>query len=450
MKRTLSATAVAATAIATMGIGEAIAGDFEARLSVSAESRFYTQEPQYHDQTDIYVQPSVAIEPELDYRFENGADRLTFVGFGRYDPNDTRRTHADIREAYWLHEGDGWDTVIGINRVFWGVTESRHLVNIINQIDGVEDIDNEDFLGEPMINLNVDSGFGRFGFYVMPGFRERTFVEDDARLRGPLPVDESRSEIEGDWDEASVDFAVRYENTFGAADIGLSYFHGISREPWLAPRLNSPFPLLERLVNNYLEDQDEFGDLQDLRDAVCDVADCDDGLISELGDLVLAPRYDKIDQFGIDMQAAEGDWLFKLESILRFGHGDPIFAAVGGVEYTFFDVGESGVDVGLLGEYLYDSRDPDRIDVPPTVFDNDVFIGSRIAFNDAGSTTILGGATIDVDNQEIAASIEASTRIVDNLMVGLEGRFFFNEASKGLLSSVAKDDFVNLRMTWSF
>ena len=450
MKKTLMASAMAAAASLTYGAGAAMAGDFEARLAVSAESRFYTQEPQYDDQTQIYVQPSVAVEPELDYRFENGTDRLTFVGFGRYDPNDTRRTHVDVREAYWLHEGDGWDSLIGINRVFWGVTESRHLVNIVNQIDGVEDIDNEDFLGEPMINLNIDSGFGRFGFYVMPGFRERTFVEDDARLRGPLPIDESRSEIEGDWDKKSVDFALRYENTFGPADIGLSYSHGISREPWLTPRVNSPFPLLEDAVNDYLADQNSFDDLDDLRDSVCDVIDCDGGLISELGDLVLAPRYDKIDQIGLDLQAAQGDWLFKLESMVRFGHAQTIFAAVGGFEYTFFDVGETGADVGLLAEYLFDSRDPDRIDVPPTIYDNDVFVGSRIALNDIGSTNLLGGAVVDVDNQEIAASIEASTRIVDNLVLGVEGRFFFNEASKGLLSSVAKDDFVNLRMTWSF
>lgn len=448
-KRILSVSISGATAL--LAAGAAQAGDFEARLSLSAESRFYVEEPRYPSQDNTYVQPSIVVEPELDYRFENGEDRLTFVGFGRYDTVDHNRTHADIREAYWLHEGDGWDTVIGINRVFWGVTESRHLVNVINQVDGVEDIDGEDFLGQPMINLNVDSDFGRFGFYVLPGFRERTFVGDDDRLRGPLPVDESRSEIEGSWDEASVDFAVRYENTFGPADLGLSYFHGISREPWMAPRVNSDFGFIENIANSWLEDQNSIGDLQDLRDAVCDVADCDDGVIGSFSELVLAPRYEKIDQFGVDMQAAQGNWLFKFEGLVRFGHGDsPIFAAVGGTEYTFFDVGESGIDVGLLGEYLYDSRDTDRIDVPQTIFENDVFLGSRIAFNDIGGTSILGGATVDVDSQEIAASIEMSTRIVDNLSASIVGRFFLNEEEDSLLYTISKDDFINLRLTYSF
>ena len=442
-----SLAALSAALLLSASAGSAWAGEFDWGFSITAENRFYLEEPRFRTQDDIFFQPSVAIEPELDYRFENGEDRLTFVGFGRVDPQDDKRTHADIREAYWLHEGDGWDTVIGINRVFWGVTESRHLVNIINQVDGVEDIDGEDFLGEPMINLNIDSDFGRFGFYVLPGFRERTFVDGDSRLRGPLPVDE----IEGSWDEASVDFALRYENSFGPADIGLSYFHGISREPWLAPRFNSRFSILENIANGFLSNQNSRSDLQDLQEGVCEVIDCDDGLLDNVGELVLAPRYDKIDQFGLDMQAAQGDWLFKLESLVRFGHdGGAIFAAVGGAEYTFFDVGESGVDVGILGEYNFDSRDSDRIDVPPTIFDNDIFIGSRIAINDIGSTNILGGALVDLDNQEIAASIEASTRVVDNLTLGLDGRFFLNDKPKSLLSTISNDDFVNVKMTWSF
>ena len=88
--------------------------------------------------------------------------------------------------------------------------------------------------------------------------------------------------------------------------------------------------------------------------------------------------------------------------------------------------------------------------MPQTIFENDVFVGSRIAFNDVGGTSILGGATVDVDHQEIAASIEMSTRVVDNLSVGVIGRFFLNEEEDSLLSTISKDDFVNLRLTYSF
>ena len=41
----------------------------------------------------------------------------------------------------------------GVRRVFWGVAESNHLVDVINQTDAIENPDQEDKLGQPMLNL---------------------------------------------------------------------------------------------------------------------------------------------------------------------------------------------------------------------------------------------------------------------------------------------------------
>ena len=57
-----------------------------------------------------------------------------------------------------------------------GVTESRHLVDVLNQVDGVEDIDEEDRLGQPMINISTQRDWGSVDLFVLPGFRERTFA----------------------------------------------------------------------------------------------------------------------------------------------------------------------------------------------------------------------------------------------------------------------------------
>ena len=43
--------------------------------------------------------------------------------------------------------------LVGAAKVFWGTAESRHLVDIINQTDAVEDIDEEDKLGQPMVKV---------------------------------------------------------------------------------------------------------------------------------------------------------------------------------------------------------------------------------------------------------------------------------------------------------
>jgi hypothetical protein len=62
--------------------------------------------------------------------------------------------------------------LLGANKVFWGVTESRHLVDIINQTDLVEDIDEEQNLGQPMVNLLLQRDWGQLDFYLKPWFRE--------------------------------------------------------------------------------------------------------------------------------------------------------------------------------------------------------------------------------------------------------------------------------------
>jgi len=71
------------------------------------------------------------------------------------DEHDDNRTHGDIRELSWIHVGSNWETRVGVRKVFWGVTEGRHLVDIINQTDAVDQVDGEEKLGQPMINLSV-------------------------------------------------------------------------------------------------------------------------------------------------------------------------------------------------------------------------------------------------------------------------------------------------------
>ena len=96
--------------------------------------------------------------PEL--YLEDAAGRsLTFAPFFRYDNTDSRRTHADLREAYLLlfgEIGEGeWELRVGVDQVFWGVTESQHLVDIVNQVDFVEHPAGEAKLGQPMVQLHL-------------------------------------------------------------------------------------------------------------------------------------------------------------------------------------------------------------------------------------------------------------------------------------------------------
>lgn len=386
--------------------GAATAGEWDLGGSAAVELRAFTQDPAYPDEDETKPTYSAALEPEFVYESDNGNDRLTFVPFGRWDSEDENRTHGDIRTASWLHIGDGWDLVAGLDRVFWGVTESRHLVDIVNQTDAVENVDGEDKLGQPMVNLNFEGAWGNLSLLALPGFRERTFPAGDARLSGPLPVT-GVATYDSDAGESRTDVALRWSRTFGDWDVGLSHFSGTSREPLLVPGLDGA------------------------------------------GQPILIPHYDVIEQTGLDLQLTTERWLWKLEAINRAGHGDRFAAAVGGFEYSFYGIFGTPADLGVIAEYLYDGRE-ETGQAPPTAMRDDIFVGFRIAANDEQSTELLAGTIIDRDSGAALISLEASRRLTDRWKLELEGRFFADIPRDDPLTAIASDDHITLRLNLFF
>ena len=162
----------------------------------------------------------------------------------------------------------------------------------------------------------------------------------------------------------------------------------------------------------------------------------------------LEPRYDLIHQVGLDLQYTIDAWLWKFEGIFREGHGDPFAATVGGFEYTYFQIFDSDADLGFLAEYLYDGRD--ETDAPPILYNNDVFVGSRLVLNDVDDSMALVGTIVDLELGSTSLFIEAERRIGDNWKVELESRMFFNAAGGDPMSAIEKDDFVLLRVSRFF
>ena len=94
---------------------------------------------------------------------------LYFSPFLRLDQVDENRTHWDIRELYWLYFSRVWEIRVGVRTVFWGVTELQHLVDVINQTDLVENIDGEQKLGQPMVNLALIHDWGTVELFILTG-----------------------------------------------------------------------------------------------------------------------------------------------------------------------------------------------------------------------------------------------------------------------------------------
>ena len=346
---------------------------------------------------------SFALQTEYYHEWESGSSFI-FVPFARVDSADSERTHLDIRELNYLYLGNNWELRFGVGKVFWGITEFVHLVDIINQTDLVENIDGEEKLGQPMIHFSVPRDWGVLDMFVLPYFRERTFVGSKGRLRSAFLVDTDSARYESSAEERHVDFAIRYSHTIGDWDLGIYNFNGTGREPTLLPGFDSN------------------------------------------GSPMLIPFYEQINQTGLDLQLVAGEWLWKLEALYRTGQGDSFFASVGGFEYTFVGIAETRMDLGIIGEWAYDVRG----DSAPTAFENDLMLGLRLAVNDIASTELLSGLLQDLNNSSRALSLEASRRFGDNWKATIEARGFFNLPESDLLFSLRDDDFIQFELSYYY
>ncbi|MGB1108795.1 MAG: hypothetical protein ACPG4N_00470 [Gammaproteobacteria bacterium] len=378
--------------------------DYDGRWSgfIATELRLFSDGPLDKRQHDDNL--SLAFQPEYSAGWNRRRDSLRFVPFLRWDGGDSERTHADIRELSWVHAARDWELRTGIRKVFWGVTESRHLVDVINQTDLVEGLDGEEKLGQPMINLAWIQDWGTLDLFVLPGFRERRFPGTQGRFRPPLPVDESQTRYASSAEHKHVDWAVRYSHYIDAWEFGISHFSGTVRDPRLLPGINAS------------------------------------------GSPVLTPFYETVDQTGADIQAIFGDWLWKLEMIHRNGQLEPFTSAVGGFEYTLVGFNDSDTDLGLIAEYLFDDRHQNA----PQPFNNDLMLGTRWAFNDAQSTELLAGVIQDLDGRGRSFSLEASRRIGSNWKLSLEARAFNGTEPTDPLAALREDDYIQAELAWYF
>ena len=246
---------------------------------VTAETRVFESPPQFGEQ-EQGVSAAAIFEPEYYTDWKEGDRAFEFSPYIRVDTHDEERNLFDIRELSYLMVSGDWEVRFGLSKVFWGVAESQHLVDTINQRDLVASPDGEDKLGQPMIEVVRVTRFGDFSAYVLPGFRERTFPGVEGRLRSDPWVDTDNPLYESAAEQSHVDGALRWFNIIGDFDVGLHYFRGTNRDPLMTLGTDAD------------------------------------------GNAVLRPYYEQMDQVGLDLQYTKENWLLKLEAIGRDSASD--------------------------------------------------------------------------------------------------------------------------------
>lgn len=348
-----------------------------------------------------FEKSNVSLSSEIEF-YQNVGDNgsLTITPFVRIDQQDGERTHADLREFLYTYTSDTWELRAGIGKVFWGVAESENIVDVINQNDQVEGGTTSAKLGQPMVNLQFFKDWGTLDFFVLPGFRERTFPGRDGRPRPPLIIDTDNPIYENEDEEQHVDVALRYSHTINEWDFGVHGFQGTARDPLF-----------------------EFD--------------------SATGQL--RPFYYQSTQIGLDVQATLESWLLKLETIYKSGDAIENHAElVTGFEYSFYGIAESAADLGVVSEWLFDEREDAQ------VFQNDLLLGLRYVLNDEASTEALLGVIHDLDHGSQTFNLEASTRIGSSVILTGEFNIWHNVDSDPIFGAFSEEDYFQIDLRYFF
>lgn len=407
---------VASAVTLSMFSGFALA-ELDWSVEAGIEGRRFVESGAFAGQVDD--QWSITFKPEIVWDTAAGNSRFTFVPFLRKDFADDERTHGDIREAMFMTWRGPWEVRAGIGKVFWGVTESLQLVDVINQTDFVEAVDGDEKLGQPMIQGIWLSDSGTWEAFILPGFRERTFPGEAGRYRAELLVSDDVV-YQASEEQQHIDLAGRWSTVTELngypLDLTASVFRGTSRDPILVPRIE--------LVG---------------------------GLPAPTE---LVPYYPIQNQIGSTLQFAPEGWLLKAEMIYRdyqvdelpvVGKVEDQFAMVGGFEYTLVGPFGDAADLGLLAEYQYDSRGEANSDAQ-----NDLFVGARYVFNDMASSEVLAGFTQDLDfGGTRLFLVEANTRLNPSTTIDITLTLLTAE-DESLASVFRRDDTLEVALNFFF
>ncbi len=305
--------------------------------------------------------------------WDRGRQSLLVAPFVRWDPTGAR-TRIDLRDLSWAYLWERWELRVGVSELFWGVAESVHLVDVVNQRDPIVGGQGYVKLGQPLVAIATRRSWGSLELLLMPVFRERSFAGRAGVLWSSAPVETRLAELEpgGNW---RLDGAVRWSRTLGAWDVGVTGFRGRNREP----RFSSAYDAEGRPV--------------------------------------LVPDYDRVTQLGVDLQLTSGSWLWKLEAVTLDPKTGRYLAAVAGTEYAFADY------LSVFLEYAFDSRGTEAT----TSFGDDVFAGARLFMQDG---EVRAGVFLDRRSLNTVPSIQVKRRIGGASVLALEAGGFIGRRAR--------------------
>ena len=319
----------------------------------------------FDDQSTNEIYANIEVKKEFDDAV------ATFKAKAIYDTKDENRRSADLSEIYYGHFFDEGEAYIGKQIRFFGNLESGNIVDIYNP---------KDLLYNPFEKEEKIGSIGVRGLYFL----------DDGKLELIVKVQEESRELFG---------KDSFYNQFG----NLSYDKSLD---------DNSHSIMALYSSSY-----ELGEFSgDFTVFINDGFDNHRTFYFD-GSNIREKLY-KASQYGLFANAIYNDTILKLEEL--YTHNED--SAIGdynhiafGVEHTFYSVFDKS-DLRVFAEYFYlDMQNDLKGSDIGEIYDNDLFVGTRVDLNNQNSTTLQLGVIQDQKNDEQITQVEIKSRVFTRL-----------------------------------
>lgn len=337
------------------------ANDIDIKGNIGLEYKKYSNTPS----SKVDNQKAITGELELEYKVKNG--KIFSKIEALKDNDDSNREYIILNEFYYKYFGDSYDITIGKSIKFWGALELFNPTDVFNAKNILDDVTDKDKkLGA--INITYSKFFDN---------------DDELSLIAKLT-------------NQTQDFVY---NKSPLNTLPLAYNKNFESEK----NKNKPTYYLK-----YSGSRDDFAK-RDFSFIIQSGYDSYRDTILKSGEL--KQYLYQADKFLTYHTIVKDSTIYKLEfaytDVKNYTKIDDYSEYGVGLEHTLYGfLGEK--DLGLLAEYY-----KNNINKTNTVYQNDLFTGVRVEFNDKDSSDIVAGVIRDFDTDKNGYSLEYNTRIKD-------------------------------------
>jgi hypothetical protein len=395
------------------------------RGDITISAKEYTKDKDNQNNSLLTLKASV--EENIEWSWLNFTTSLS----GKVDGSDNRNSYFNINEIYARFTGPFYSRVhIGAKTYIWSKMEAFHPLNIVNS--RIIDSDIEDFekKGEPSIVFENDTILGNIKAYYFPYFIKPFYPSKNNRItNGVRPVDTYvvyNSEINKEYRQDQ--FGLSLDKQFDDFELFLFVMSHVDR--------NSP-------ILGWHEWNTLFG--------------------NNIPEGSLGAYYHKTLDYGLGGTFFFGEHTFKLEMVHNnYDDNQTLFLQTSGlvniqdrttvaVGHEYIYAWENGYESTFFTEYEYVFGN-DITDANKGIFQNDIFIGHRLSFNDIQSKELQLGFFYDLErDSEWMLLVTYQQRLNDFWMLKMNYRSFnYSEEDNLGLYILDGDDEVTISLKRSF